>query len=87
MLKKVVTEVSLEWANRVKDDADPKDLKRAKVGPYDALYFETIVPLRDGATIRWRQWWIRDRGFRPSSFIPSAEPEQSVVQSCLWFLK
>ncbi len=56
LLTKVPTEVSLEWAKRAKDKVDPKELKPAKVGPYEALYFETMMPLRDGSTIRWRQW-------------------------------
>jgi hypothetical protein len=56
LLKKVVAGVSLEWANRIKSGVDTTDLKPAKVGPYDALYFETLIPLRNGATIRWRQW-------------------------------
>ena len=56
LLKKVPREVSLEWAKRAKDNVDPEEIKPAKVGPYDALYFETMMPLRDGHTIRWRQW-------------------------------
>ncbi len=56
LLKKVVAEVSSERAKRVKGDVELADLKPAKVGPYEALYFETTVPLRNGATIRWRQW-------------------------------
>ena len=56
LLKRVPTEVSLEWAMRAKDKVDPSELKPAKVGLYDALYFETMMPLRNGPTIRWRQW-------------------------------
>ena len=56
LLAKVPAELSLEWAKRAKDHVDPKELKAAKVGPYDALHFETMMPLRDGSTIHWRQW-------------------------------
>lgn len=55
-LERVPREVSLMWANRAKDNVRPEDLQPAKVGPYDALYFETMMPLRDGPTVRWRQW-------------------------------
>ena len=33
-----------------------RKVKPTKVGPYDALYFETLMTIRDGSTIRWRQW-------------------------------
>ena len=56
LLKRVPKEVSLEWAKRAKDEIDPKEFTPAKVGPYSALYFETMMPLRDGTTVRWRQW-------------------------------
>jgi hypothetical protein len=56
LLKRVPYEVSLEWAKRAKDKVYPKEINSAKVGPYDALYFETMMPLRDGLTVRWRQW-------------------------------
>ena len=56
LLKRVPMEVSLEWAKRAKDVVDPKEIKPAKVGPHDALHFETMMPLRDGSTVRWRQW-------------------------------
>lgn len=56
LLKRVPRDVSFEWAKRSRDAVDPKDLKPAKVGPYDALNFETMMPLQDGTTVRWRQW-------------------------------
>jgi hypothetical protein len=56
LLAKVPIEVSLEWARRAKDKVDRKELKPAKVGPYDALYFETRMTLQGGMEIRWRQW-------------------------------
>jgi len=56
LLKRVPREVSMEWAKRAKDEVGPKEIKPAKVGSYDALYFETMMPLRDGSTVRWRQW-------------------------------
>jgi hypothetical protein len=56
LLKRVPNEVSWEWAKRAKDEIDPKEFTPAKVGPYSGLYFETMMPLRDGRTVRWRQW-------------------------------
>ena len=56
LLAKVPIEVSLEWARRAQDKVDPNELKPAKVGAYDALYFETMMLMRDGSTIHWRQW-------------------------------
>ncbi len=56
LLERVPREVSLEWAKRAKDEVDPKELKPAKVGSYDALFFDTMMPLRDGSTVRWRHW-------------------------------
>lgn len=56
LLNRVPREVALEWAKRAKDEVDPKELKPAKVGSYDALSFETMMPLRDGSTVRWRHW-------------------------------
>lgn len=56
LMKKVVTEVSLEWAKRAKEEVDAKELTAAKVGSYDALYFEAMVPMPGGTQIRWRQW-------------------------------
>jgi hypothetical protein len=56
LLRKVVAELSLESAKRFKGDADVKDLKPAKVGPYDALYFEAMLPLPNGGKCHLRQW-------------------------------
>lgn len=56
LLRRVPGEVSMEWAKRTKDVVDPKEIKPAKVGPYEALYFETMMPLQDRSTVRWRQW-------------------------------
>ena len=56
LLKRVPKEVSLEWAKRAKDEIDPKEFTPAKVGQYDAIYFETMMPLQDGRMVRWRQW-------------------------------
>jgi hypothetical protein len=41
---KVRAEVALEWAQRVHKQATADDMQAAKVGPYDALYFEALVP-------------------------------------------
>ena len=45
------------WIGRnAKDVVDEQELQSAKVGAYDAVYFETMMPLRDGRTVRLRQW-------------------------------
>ena len=40
LFERVRKAVALEWAQRVKQDAQADDLKPAKVGPFDALFFE-----------------------------------------------
>jgi hypothetical protein len=78
LLEKVPIEVSLMWARRAKDEVDPKDLKPAKVGRYDALYFETMMSLRDGPTVRWRQWvFMADHRcyFIVSTILPELEAQ------------
>jgi len=54
--KKVRAEVALEWAKRVHPDAEPDDMRPAKVGQYEALSFEALVPSQLGKDLRWRQW-------------------------------
>jgi hypothetical protein len=56
LLKKVVADVSLEWAGRVRDDVGRQDLKAAKVGAHDAFYFETTATPPNVGSFRWRQW-------------------------------
>ncbi|WP_395749164.1 hypothetical protein [Prosthecobacter sp.] len=56
LFEKVRKEVALEWANRVKKDVKAADLKEAKVGSYEALHFDAMIPSREGKEIRWRHW-------------------------------
>ena len=49
-------QVALDWARRAKPDAKPADLKPAKVGRFEALYYESMVPSQLGKEIKWRQW-------------------------------
>ncbi len=56
LFKKVRAEVALEWAQRVYKEAETGDLTPAKVGDYDALYFEKLLGANQGKPIRWRQW-------------------------------
>lgn len=56
LVKRIPRDVALGWAKRAKDNVDPKEFTPAKVGPYPALYFDTMKHLRDGSTVRWRQW-------------------------------
>lgn len=54
--EKVRADVALEWAQRVHKDAASDDMQPAKVGTYDALYYETMVPSQLKKDMRWRQW-------------------------------
>jgi hypothetical protein len=56
LFEKVRTEVALQWANRVKENVAADQLKPAKVGEYEALYFEAMIPSQLDKDIRWRQW-------------------------------
>lgn len=56
LFAKVRQEVALEWAQRVKKDAKAEDLKPVKVGGFDALHFDAMVPSQDDKDIRWRHW-------------------------------
>jgi hypothetical protein len=49
-------DVALEWAQRVTPTATRDDLQSAKVGPYEALYFESLIPSQLDKKLRWRQW-------------------------------
>jgi hypothetical protein len=48
--------VALEWAQRVNEKAKQKDLKPFKVGTFDALFYESMIPSQLDKEIRWRQW-------------------------------
>lgn len=56
LFKKVPGEVALEWAKRVQPKATREDLKTAKVGPYDAVYYESMVKSQMKKPVHWRQW-------------------------------
>lgn len=56
LFQKVRDEVALEWARRAKPGAKKEELKPAKVGAYDALYFESLIDARSGGKVRWRHW-------------------------------
>lgn len=48
--------VALQWAGRAKEHVELADLKAAKVGAFDALYFETMIPTQLKKDMKWRQW-------------------------------
>lgn len=56
LLQKVRSEVAVEWAKRVHPEAEAEDMHPARVGDYEALYFETMVPSQLKKDLRWRQW-------------------------------
>jgi hypothetical protein len=56
LLEKVPVELALEWVSRIQEQASVEDIKPAKVGDYDALFFEADIPSQLGQQIHWRQW-------------------------------
>jgi hypothetical protein len=56
LLKEVRQEMALEWARRVRKNADLKGMKTRRVGAHEALFFEAMVPSRMNKDIHWRQW-------------------------------
>jgi len=54
--ERVRKEVALEWAQRVKKGAKADELKPAKVGSFDALFFESMIDARTGGQVHWRHW-------------------------------
>ncbi len=76
LLRKVPTEIALEWAKRVHKDATREDLKPSNVGSYDALFFESMAPSKLEKDVRWRQWvFMVDRRcyFVVSTILPEYE--------------
>jgi hypothetical protein len=56
LLARVPREVALEWAQRVKPETTAQALQPARVGAFDALFFESSVPSRLGYDLHWRYW-------------------------------
>ncbi|WP_395743872.1 hypothetical protein [Prosthecobacter sp.] len=78
LFEKVRKEVALEWAKRVKPEAKAEDLKPAKVGAYEALHFEAMIPARTGGDVHWRHWvFMVDNAcyFIVSTIFPEKEAE------------
>ena len=48
--------VALDWAQRVNEKATVNDFTRAKVGKYDALFYESMIPSQLNKDLKWRQW-------------------------------
>jgi hypothetical protein len=70
--------VSLEWAQRVSKTATIENLQAAKVGTYDALYFETLIASQPGQELHWRQWVFIEGNrcyFIVSTIVPDMEME------------
>ncbi|MBL9177471.1 MAG: hypothetical protein JNM65_05360 [Verrucomicrobiaceae bacterium] len=75
LMLRVRKEVSLEWAGKVHPKVGEKDLKLAKVGPFEALHFEASVPSRLGKDVHWRQW-VFLAGDRCFFIVSTLFPEQ-----------
>ena len=76
LLFDVRRDIALEWAQRVSESAKEEDLKPAKVGPYDALYFEAMVDSQLDKKMRWRHWVFLDDArcyFVVSTIFPELE--------------
>jgi hypothetical protein len=56
LFRTVRQDVAFEWAQRVSEGAKLDDMREVKVGEYDALYFEAMIPSQLNKDIRWRQW-------------------------------
>jgi hypothetical protein len=71
-------EIALEWAQRVNPEATRDDLQPAKVGPYDALYFEALIDSQLDKKLRWRQWVFAEGNrcyFIVSTILPEKDEE------------
>jgi hypothetical protein len=70
--------VALQWAQRVNKIAVETDFKPAKVGNFDALYYESMIPSQLGKEVKWRQWVFMTDGkcyFIVSTIFPEFDEE------------
>lgn len=58
LMKRVMKEVALACARKVSKEPKESDLKTTKVGQYDALHFDAMIPSRFGKDVHWRQWVV-----------------------------
>jgi hypothetical protein len=56
LLQRIPTEIALEWARRVKPQATSAELKKTKVGEFDAILFEASLKSKAGSEVHWRHW-------------------------------
>ena len=76
--ERIRKDVSLQWARRVKPDAEAGDLVDAKIGKYDALHFTSMIPSQLGEDLRWRQWVFMEGNrcyFIVSTILPEKDDE------------
>ncbi len=55
-MERIVDDVALEWARRASPQAKISDMTFARVGGFNARYFQTRVASRFGGELNWRQW-------------------------------
>ena len=75
---RIRSDVALEWARRVNAAAGEDDLTSARVGEFDALYYESMIPSTLDQEIKWRQWVFMDGHkcyFIVSTILPELEPQ------------
>ncbi len=72
---RIPRDISLEWARRVQSSATESDLKKGKVGQYEAVFFDAMIPSKLGKNVRWRQWVFMARN-RAYIALSTIFPEQ-----------
>lgn len=76
--EKIRLTVSLDWAQRLNENAKEDDLQPAKVGDFEALYYESLIPSQLDKEIKWRQWVFLDGNkcyFIVSTILPEMEDD------------
>lgn len=72
LLSRMPREAALENLQRARPDATVDDLKKVKVGKYDAYFFQQALPPKGEEKVRWRQWhfMVGDRLMYAISTLP-----------------
>ena len=55
-MERIVDDVALEWAKRANAKATMSDMAPARVGKFNARYFQARVASRMGGELNWKQW-------------------------------
>ncbi len=65
LMKRVRLEVSQDWAAQIGKKLAAADFQTVKVGKFEALHFDAMIPSRLNKDVHWRQWvlTVGDRCF------------------------